>query len=104
MFGLPITRNRALAAVLLLVGAVVLGARLLVHSGPPRQTERLVGPRPAARAARAAAALGPRLVVDVAGAVRRPGLYRLPRGARVDDALTLAGGATPKADLDQVNL
>jgi competence protein ComEA len=45
-----------------------------------------------------------RLVVYVSGAVRRPGLYRLARGTRIDDAVTLAGGATARADLLAVNL
>jgi competence protein ComEA len=45
-----------------------------------------------------------RVVVDVVGAVRRPGLYRLAQGSRIADALTRAGGATAKADLAQVNL
>jgi competence protein ComEA len=43
-------------------------------------------------------------VVDVAGAVHRPGVYRLATGARVDDALRRAGGPTRHADLDPVNL
>ena len=45
-----------------------------------------------------------RVVVDVVGAVRRPGLYRLAQGSRIADALARAGGATRKADLAQVNL
>jgi competence protein ComEA len=42
--------------------------------------------------------------VDVVGAVRRPGLYRLRDGARVADAVARAGGVTPKAELELVNL
>jgi competence protein ComEA len=45
-----------------------------------------------------------RVVVDVVGAVRRPGLYRLAHGSRIADALARAGGAAGKADLAQVNL
>jgi competence protein ComEA len=47
---------------------------------------------------------GGRVTVHVAGAVRRPGLYRLPAGARIDDALRRAGGPGRRADLSAVNL
>ena len=46
---------------------------------------------------------GGRVMVDVAGEVERPGVYRLPASARVEDALTEAGGATRRADLSQIN-
>jgi competence protein ComEA len=46
---------------------------------------------------------GSRLIVDVAGAVRKPGVYRMTSGARVEDALKRAGGATAHADLSQIN-
>lgn len=42
--------------------------------------------------------------VHVAGAVRRPGVYRLAADARVKDAVRRAGGATAKADVNAVNL
>jgi competence protein ComEA len=42
--------------------------------------------------------------VHVAGAVRRPGLIRVPAGARVALALARAGGPARKADLTLVNL
>lgn len=44
-----------------------------------------------------------KLIVDVAGAVRRPGVYRFTHGARVVDAINRAGGATGKALLGAIN-
>jgi competence protein ComEA len=44
------------------------------------------------------------LVVHVAGAVRRPGVYQMPFGSRVDDAVVRAGGAAPRAQLEAINL
>jgi competence protein ComEA len=44
------------------------------------------------------------VVVDVTGAVRRPGVYRMPVGSRVDDAVARAGGAAPRAELEAINL
>jgi competence protein ComEA len=39
------------------------------------------------------------LVIDVAGAVARPGIVHVPPGSRVGDAIRLAGGFGPRADL-----
>jgi competence protein ComEA len=44
------------------------------------------------------------LVVDVTGAVRRPGVYRMPAGSRINDAVTRAGGPAAKAEVEAVNL
>jgi competence protein ComEA len=45
-----------------------------------------------------------RATVHVVGAVRDPGVYRLADGARVQDAIARAGGATARADLQAINL
>ena len=73
----------------------------------------LVRSRPAADAAPPVAAAiavkddggadGGRVVVDVAGAVKRPGVYRLSATQRVEDALKRAGGPARRADLSQIN-
>lgn len=51
-----------------------------------------------------ASAAGEAIFVHVAGAVRNPGLYELPLGSRVMDAIEAAGGAKPSARLDAINL
>lgn len=57
-------------------------------------------PQPADAAVDVPAAPG--LLVDVVGAVERPGLYRLPRGDRVYDAIAAAGGLSPDADMSKL--
>jgi competence protein ComEA len=44
------------------------------------------------------------VVVHVAGAVKKAGVVRLPRGSRVHEGIAAAGGASPEADLDRLNL
>lgn len=58
----------------------------------------------ATTAPRSAAAGAGVVLVHVVGQVRHPGVVRLPAGARVEQALEAAGGATSKADLVRVNL
>jgi competence protein ComEA len=46
---------------------------------------------------------GPEIVVDVAGGVARPGVYRLPAGSRVADAIAAAGGFGPRVAAARVD-
>jgi len=45
-----------------------------------------------------------KIIVHVAGAVKSPGVYTLEEGDRVKDALDVAGGVIPEADLESLNL
>lgn len=46
----------------------------------------------------------PGIVVELRGEVLNPGVYELPSGARLNDAIVAAGGLTDDADLTQINL
>ena len=90
------------AAALLVVAA---GYRLLAErapAAPPVTVDEPAAAEPAGRPSGQPS--GPRVYVHVAGAVQRPGLYRLPSGARVATALELAGGPKRRADLTATNL
>lgn len=48
--------------------------------------------------------VGGKVCVDMKGAVRHPGIYKLKNGARVNEAVAAAGGIVDNADMKQVNL
>jgi competence protein ComEA len=93
----PVTRRHALVGAALVLVVLVLAGRQLTQPGAAAE-------QPLEIVAAATETEAPKLLVHVVGAVHAPGLYELPEGSRVADALGRAGGATPKADLESVNL
>jgi competence protein ComEA len=93
-----LSRRALVLGALALALALTLASRLLRDAGTAYEA-----PAPAA-ATKPAGPAAQLVVVDVVGAVRRAGLYRLPQGSRIADAVARAGGATKKADLALVNL
>jgi competence protein ComEA len=93
-----ISRGRALAYLAALLVALVVAGRLAFRDADSQSA------RPAVFAMRASPVPEKKLLVHVVGGVRRPGLYRLDDGSRVDDAIRMAGGPKPKAALELINL
>lgn len=95
-----------------LVGLVALlavtlgGAGLWYVRSLPRPVEVAAAPSGGTASAPASASPSPEVVVlvDVAGWVRRPGVYEFTEGARVIDAIDAAGGARSGAVLEALNL
>ena len=77
----------------LLGGLLAAGVILLVAS-PPRGDPITLPPAPTPAP----------LVVDVSGAVQHPGVYHLPLGSRVQEAIEAAGGFTDNAYASSLNL
>ncbi len=94
-------RRRLLLAVAGSLALILLAGRFVLGAGT---TTVAPLPPPPAEGASVAGLPAARVVVDVVGAVRRPGLYRLEQGSRIADAVARAGGATGQADLALVNL
>lgn len=89
-----------------MAGAVVLGLVLWARGAPATVAPpaRSAPQEREAFATTIAPSPEPVLLVHVAGAVRRPGLYEMPAGARIADAVQAARGPTRRADLDSLNL
>lgn len=81
------------------VGAPETVREAVAATGPARDP----APSPGAAPSAAGASDSKRVVVDVSGKVRSPGVRRLPAGSRVTDALRAAGGVRPGADLTGLN-
>jgi competence protein ComEA len=94
-----LTRYRPYIVMMLLFIIVLIGTVYVLRR--PESTPATIvivthSPRPSATVAS--------ILVDVRGAVNKPGVYSLAAGSRLQDALTLAGDALPNADTRSLNL
>jgi competence protein ComEA len=101
---LPFSRRQLLVGGLVALFLLILAGRLLLRPGASASVQVPPIVAPSSTTAAGAGPAARTIMVDVVGAVRRPGLYRLSEGARVADAVARAGGATRRAQLDLVNL
>ena len=107
--GPHLSRSEIAAYAACAVLVVLLGWRVLRSDGEgakalPQATASVPASTSGGATVSAAPARDTRAVVHVVGAVHRPGVYRLAAGARVQDAIGRAGGATGGADLQAINL
>jgi competence protein ComEA len=94
-----------LVGLILLLAISLAGAGLWYVRSLPKPIEVRASQDPAVATASTSPSPSPALVlVDVAGWVRRPGVYEFHEGDRVIDAIDAAGGARPGAALESLNL
>ena len=85
---------------------VLLGAAFFVLRKPEPAAMQLQPPPAVSSPVPAATLIPPTpslLVIFVSGAVQHPGLYTLPEGSRIGDAIAAAGGLLPQVDPAFVN-
>ncbi len=92
-----LARYRPYIAMLILF-VIVLGATILALRQPAPAALTIITPTPRPTATPAS------IIVDVRGAVAKPGVYTLIAGSRVQDALAQAGAALPNAETRNLNL
>ena len=106
-------RSIALAILGALAGALVTAAVVLLAKGDGNAPIQVLLPTPdeVATGTDSGGALqaqlsqeGATLIVDIRGAVRNPGMYTLPPGSRLENAVEAAGGVTDEADMEATRL
>ena len=91
--------NEQERALLILFGGFLIAGSLLIflnHGSRAQALPAITIPE--------APSIAPVVVIDVAGKVNKPGVYKLPTGSRAIDAITAAGGAKKGVDLSDINL
>lgn len=95
-----LARRRVRAGAALVLVLIALGVAVLITALTPRGVEAVV----TAEEPPSVAVVDSSIYVHVLGRVADPGLYALPEGARVIDAISFAGGLAEDADPAGVNL
>jgi len=104
---MQLSRRQMIAYAAIAAVVIALGVRYVVApgaSGSPDAGQLVLAPVETAPSAASSPSAAADVLVHVCGAVRSPGVVRLPAGARIADALDLAGGPTARAELAGVNL
>ena len=99
-----LTRRQIVVLAVPLLAVLALAGSRLARTGTAAQAPVEAAALVTASSGDARTAAVERIYVHVVGAVRRSGLYRLPEGSRVADAVRRAGGPTARADVALVNL
>ena len=100
------TRNQ-LIAVYVIAGIAIIGMVFLFARGKPSSSKMTFTEPQQAKNAQASIDVPPKpaqICIHVAGKVNKPGLYNLPPGSRVMDAIKAAGGPLTNADMESINL
>ena len=106
----PVEPSRLLLAGVVALAVIVAGVVAVVVLRDPGPVAPLTLPQAAPGPGSAPLGAGPTappagdVYVHAAGAVARPGVYRVGAGDRVSNVIDAAGGPAPDADLDQLNL
>ena len=98
-----LSRSQLIVYAAVAIALLLVGARAIRADGDSGGAEAGVSAAAEGGADFSVESSGGDIVVDVAGAVRRPGVYRMPAGARVVDAVKRAGGAAGGAVLEAIN-
>jgi competence protein ComEA len=98
-----LSRAQLLVYAAIAVALLLVGARWVRGAEEPR-AEGAVAPAAEQEESFAVERGGGDVVVHVAGAVRNPGVYRMPEGSRVTDAIERAGGPSRNGLADAINL